>query len=941
MTKDVLTKTPAYTISGVGPYTIEDPYKAAEDIISDVLVDGKRVRLTSAERTISPESSTSKGAVTLSAAAALTYAGAKLYIRRNTEVEQGWSAQTERERGLETQLDNMTMGLQDALAELGKTLRTEGAPEKLYIEIPAGMIVIGGTEDGPALVPGPNVSELASVAKNAQIALAAAAAAEAAAESVNIIPVFRKRYHYTKDLLTNPLELKLLPVLPTLVDLEINTQAMIYGKDFTVSDRNLNVNGGWPPDVEDVQITIWGGAEILDGEGAGDLVADRDDLVEWNTIFGESQPIGKVLWVDGVGWQYDPTVGLALPGLNNWKPFGDALSTRHLGSDSELSSDFVGRLRDAIDWAGARKLAVALDPKRDGTPYEYSGGIDHTLLDDCRMIFHPNAVLRPNPNFQHFTTGGAVGPFEITDFIHDPDTDLPLSGMLVEADGTETKFVKDTNFTVEKSPLRVTLSVAPPAGSFFVACTSIYALRLRSTSGNGRRFDGSGRLTIDGSNLGYAIASGSGSGFGLTNIDTWTMDGEIYGYTGSNTGYGAGPLDKRGDSLFVPLGFLSGVFNRLRGVGWSDLVLYGSGNSSNDLSDDAKGLIGNLIISDRCNTVGKYERQGRRGIIHAIQMINSRCAWIRGETGAVLTGSTMHIGSIMAERTGDRLIDIRECPQGGFYVGSIHSEDIGRFPDGATETETPIGVRMNECAGLTVGHLHMRQKEWTSTTDVVGIRAYGDDNYGNVVRSGYIEGYDVGIEETGGTTNDVGNRYTLTMKDVATPLALATGSDTEYRITLLNESGGTITKTRLNSEIGEYITGYVPEYFFPAPAGTVTLSVQLSTLYYRNVGPAIEASVRARTTITHTETGKELRIQLPFTVIDPNGSTVPLVVGRANGLSLPADYKRVYAEVASGTDYIRLRYITSAGASANVTSDHVPTGTQIWIECSGLLPVAG
>ncbi len=113
MTVETFTPSPTYTVSGTGPYTITHPYRAAADISVSVDVSGALPALGAADYTVSPDGSTTTGTVTLTASAATTYAGRPLRILRDTRQEQGWAGQTVREIGMEAQLDNETMALQD------------------------------------------------------------------------------------------------------------------------------------------------------------------------------------------------------------------------------------------------------------------------------------------------------------------------------------------------------------------------------------------------------------------------------------------------------------------------------------------------------------------------------------------------------------------------------------------------------------------------------------------------------------------------------------------------------------------------------------------------------------------------------------------------------------------------------------------------------------
>lgn len=123
MTLEDFTPTPAVIISGTGPYTIKHPYRDAGDLRVYVTNDVDIVLLPVSDYSILPLSSETEGTLTLGATAATTYDAYEIYFFRDTLAEQGWKGITSREVGLEGQLDNNVMALQDAQQISGDAIR--------------------------------------------------------------------------------------------------------------------------------------------------------------------------------------------------------------------------------------------------------------------------------------------------------------------------------------------------------------------------------------------------------------------------------------------------------------------------------------------------------------------------------------------------------------------------------------------------------------------------------------------------------------------------------------------------------------------------------------------------------------------------------------------------------------------------------------------------
>lgn len=178
---DSFTATPAYTVSGTGPYRIEHAYRAATDLTATVTAtDGTVTTLDAADWSVSPALSYTVGDLTLTSAAATTHAGKSLRIARRTPIEQGWAAAaTAREQGLSAQLAWLTMAVQDTARAAFAALRGPADVPALTALTANRVLQVNAAGDGYAI--GPSTSDISGAAASATAA--ATSASEAAASA--------------------------------------------------------------------------------------------------------------------------------------------------------------------------------------------------------------------------------------------------------------------------------------------------------------------------------------------------------------------------------------------------------------------------------------------------------------------------------------------------------------------------------------------------------------------------------------------------------------------------------------------------------------------------------------------------------------------------------------------------------------------------------------
>lgn len=184
MTTELYTPSPAYEVQGIGPYAVPHPYVAGSLTVA-VILEGERIALSDADFTATPASTEGAGDITLTPARAAELDGGTLHVRRVTPVQQGWVGLLgERERGLEVQLDRMTMAVQELQDQMRGTLRVDGDLDPFVMQ--AGRLVIADDEGNPA--PGPDATDISAAQANAAAALAAAEAAAASAAAIGLPP---------------------------------------------------------------------------------------------------------------------------------------------------------------------------------------------------------------------------------------------------------------------------------------------------------------------------------------------------------------------------------------------------------------------------------------------------------------------------------------------------------------------------------------------------------------------------------------------------------------------------------------------------------------------------------------------------------------------------------------------------------------------------------
>ncbi|MGR3456086.1 hypothetical protein [Pseudooceanicola sp.] len=187
MTTETYPGIASYTVAGTGPYEVGAKYTAGALRIRVVNAAGASIYLDGDDFSVSPEAG-DNGDVTLTAGTATEHAGSKLYIERDTSVEQGWKGLGgAREAGLEAQLDLLALAIQELRARVPRVLRRSPL-DNWDTELPTieADHVLAANADGTGLTWGPSVGEISSAADWAAIAQEAAENATALFGSIRI-----------------------------------------------------------------------------------------------------------------------------------------------------------------------------------------------------------------------------------------------------------------------------------------------------------------------------------------------------------------------------------------------------------------------------------------------------------------------------------------------------------------------------------------------------------------------------------------------------------------------------------------------------------------------------------------------------------------------------------------------------------------------------------
>lgn len=916
-----LTLPEPYVIGGPGPYLVPFPYTTGAVQVQVLAAEGA-VDLTADDFTLVPTQADVAGDLFLSGEVLSEWAGQPLLIWRKTVAEQGWMGQSHREKGLEAQLDLLTMRQQEADAELARTLRLARAA--IPPITPADQATIIWDDEKRAFVAGPTAAQIAAAQAHAETAQAAAEfAAHITFQDPILFNVVAGQAEY--DIGFEPGRDR--------CQVTIGLSSLIWGIHYEFDEDNPRILRLLQPALyaADAQASIRG---TPDRPFAPETVPTFDSLADFRAA--EVSPPLNTLIVEGRPLMADAAGPIQAANLRRWVGAGLTLPITLTGTSSELSNDFVGRFEEACEDAATQGWKVVVDPKRDFSPYEYTF-IDHLIAGPRLHIeFDGRAIFKPRQNFKHIVPGVSVGPFIFTDetgFSWNPTDWGTLSVGWFKATGQEVS-VESSEYTITNSGSHYYITLNAPAddpADILVVAGRKNALGWRGVTNDGKSVISSGHVNIDISRFGYVPSQASGSGLGHINLDNFYHKGLIEVYSGADKGYGAAGPDKRSDSGYTPLNYKNCTIDgTIRVTGASDLAVYASGGGSSDRADDGRGLYIGRLEAFRCATGFKTVRQNQTAVFNSVYLYECKTGTINGETDGIVQGTGHHIGSIIGERMGFRLIDWRDMDEGGSYIGYAGLRDIGFQPDGVTSgaegSDAPAGLRLSGVKGLTVGCIDFRQRDWAPAASIA-VAVNGGDNADIKVLSGHVQGFTTGLNETGATTGDRGCEYRFSIFDVATPIVRQPEAKSFFHIKKF-AGDGTVTHLRSATEV----VPFTPVLHAGGTPVVVTATDFARGTIVRSDEGWVKVNFDLQIRVTnYTPTGGVLRI-LGFGIVSSlmDDIVVPTGFGQFTRtpawLTWPAGASQLVLHVPRGEAYAELLYGGSALASASLTDAAIVTG---------------
>lgn len=701
-------------------------------------------------------------------------------------------------------------------------------------------------------------------------------------------------------------------------------------------------------------------APMADGQPA--TFEALDGFRAWAAAPPAPVPDGAVAFASGKEFIKDSTAGSLGAYINNWKAPDGILTTNHIGTSSEIASDFKSIAEELMDAAMNKDYVAYFEVPPDGSPFEYTYFRPTISGKVLRVRGDRNAEFYPVENFQTFATDGSQ-----TVFAHDPlvwNWEGPAEGYgaeFIAPNGTDrTKLVFGTDINDPDVDIVITDSgggvytfeardpnnpgipggVLPDGGTLkIVAARSAFDCNAAPGSGAELHWDGFFRFNV--SRGGVAVASGGRSGFAHTGVDHIFHGGFIHTYGTALTGPGAAPINQRGDSNYVPIGFLTMQGNGTVIGDWCNDVagIYVSGGpTQTGETDDPIYCQLPKIVARNSGLVLKDTRKMQSGYAPSVIGLDCKNFYVNAAQEGFPQGENFTLGYARSVRTERRIVDIRDN-NGLITINDLSIEDFGMSADGVTPTTGARGIFLQGAKGVTCNFRATRRR-WDAPTAALVIFE-GDECQGNRIQ-GVAQGYDYLVENSVNDTLAAGNSVDI-RHDGATTL-YSSGAFDNIRRKFTNTVTNEVVEKRVFP-----VVNTSPTFLIAGPSGSPAIVMSTdpdpvlsdTKIEKRLDGDMMDFTLVAEGTITHAETAKDLRVVLDFEVDNTLGMQMPVTVARSSGITAPAGAVHLYGSIDDEAAQIKLYWKLASGGRVIVSTDHITTGANVTVQVSGRVPVAG
>lgn len=694
-----------------------------------------------------------------------------------------------------------------------------------------------------------------------------------------------------------------------------------------------------------------------------------DGFEAWDDALPSPAPNGAMAFVGGKELTKNATAGAIGAYINNWAPPDDVLTTNHVGTSSDIATDFKGVAEEMIDVAMNKGYVAYFEAPPDGSPFEYTYFRPTISGKVLRVRGDRNAEFYPVNSFQTFDTNGVQTVFVHSSILWDwegPSEGYGAEFIYIDPDDLETKRVKLTigvdidvalNGSVYEWTVYLPVSVQEGLDGYdpedpriplldggtlkIVSARGAFAVNAATGSGAELHWDGFFRLNV--SRGGIAISSGGRSGFGHVGVDHIYHGGFIHTYGSALSGPDAAPIDQRGDGNYVPLGFLTMQGNGtvigdyLCDVG--GIYASGDGETTGETGDPIYCQLPN-IVARNCALVLKDTRKIQSGFAPSVIGLDCKNFYVNAPQDGFQQGENFTMGYGRAVRTQRRVLDIRNNT-GLIRINDLSIEDFGMETDGETPADGAHGIFLSGAKGVSC-NVRATRRRWDAPSAAL-VTFDGDETQGNRIH-GVARGYDNlvsnSVNDTLAAGNDVDIRH-----DGATTLydATAAGIDNirrKFTNILTDEVVEKSVFPVINTSPAFIIAGAVN-------SPTITMSTDPdptlsdTVIEKRLDGDMMWFNLAAQGSVTHTETAKAFRILLDFSADNSAGNQIPLTVGRITGITPPSNTANLHAYIGDETNHIEFLWKIQGTGQTLLTTDHIASGATPVIQVSGIVPIAG